>query len=33
VADGARNMISFRLDIEGIAKATGLSQEEIRSLA
>lgn len=29
----ARNMLSLGLDIEVIAKATGLSQEAIRSLS
>nr|WP_307302771.1 MULTISPECIES: Rpn family recombination-promoting nuclease/putative transposase [unclassified Paenibacillus] len=29
----ARNMLSLGLDIEVIAKATGLSQEDIRSLS
>lgn len=31
--DMARNMLSLGLDIEVIAKATGLSQEDIRSLS
>ncbi len=31
--DMARNMLSLGLDIDVIAKATGLSQEDIRSLS